>query len=146
MQTESHTKRGVSAKRNIEEKKINMKKYYEFESERELAEYCIAYGDTIPEKIGIGKGWTKIYKLLHKNVVGDDYYKTTTLYYYCGATRLIITYYESPGCYDLDNFIKEENINGKIKTIYTINEIEFYLDNETERKIDRMSVEIREGN
>lgn len=123
-----------------------MKKYYEFESERELAEYCIAYGDTIPEKIGIGKGWTKIYKLLHKDVEEIGSSKRVILYYYCGATRLVISYIESPGMYDLYDFIKQEKINGKIKTIYTTEEIEFYLDYEIERKIDRMSIEIREGN
>lgn len=122
-----------------------MKNYYEFESEKELAQYCLMHVEAIPEKIGIGRGWTEIYKLLDKEVEESGSFKRVNLYYYHEYTRLIISYIISHKMYELYDFIKQINLNGKIKNVYTTEQLKIYLSIEEQRKIDKMFLEITEG-
>lgn len=123
-----------------------MKKEFTFKDERELIEYCWVYADYLPESIGIGYGFTPIYKLLDKEVEKKNGFTRTILYYYHGDERIIIDYITNSVTYDLFNFVIQERVLGTIKIRFELNDLDdIYISKEVEKNINRIYAEITEG-
>lgn len=122
-----------------------MKKEFTFKDERELIEYCFAYGEYLPERIGIGYGLTSIYKLLDKDTEKKNGVTRTVLYYYHSDERIIIDFITDGLSYCLYNFLIQEKFSKTIKTRFKLADLDIYISDEVEKNINRIYAEITEG-